>query len=148
MQAHIPLMMEACVGGCNRDLKEMLQDMNSVRIHDRMFFSQGPPSVAIHSGVGGRAGGVGGGGSGRGGGDGGGGGGVRNVHNGNQAVGGRQALGIISSGSSRVNGENFGEERGREDLSEHVFCRFALLDPPHPLLFTSIWFARFVCHVY
>ena len=144
MQAHIPLMMEACVGGCNRDLKEMLQDMNSVRIHDRMFFSQGPPSVAIHSGVGGRAGGVGGGGSGRGGGDGGVGGGVRNVHNGNQAVGGRQALGLISSGSSRVNGE-CGDERGGEDLSEHVFCRAR---PPHPLPFTSIWFARFMCHVF
>jgi hypothetical protein len=48
------------------------------------------------------------------------GGGVRNVHNGNQAVGGRQALGLISSGSSRVNGE-CGDERGGEDLSEHVF---------------------------
>ena len=93
MMAHIPLQLEGCIGGCNREIRSLIEERNKAHLYPRIFFPRGPPRVTIHAN--------------------GGGGDVDDGdrrHQGRTQVDshqpGRQALGQISHGSQRVNGRD------------------------------------------
>ena len=101
--AHIPLQLEGCIGGCNREIRSLIEERNKAHLYPRIFFPRGPPRVTIHAN--------------------GGGGDVDDGdrrHQGRTQVDshqpGRQALGQISHGSQRVNGR----DEDMEDIVVHM----------------------------
>ena len=99
---------EGCVGGCNRDVRELIMENNKSSLHGRLFFSQGNPAVAIHPSNGGNGGGP----SGNRAGHGREGNRMNPAPHANRGLSARSSLNPISHGSARVNGERKWHSKG------------------------------------